>query len=194
MLVRSCVFMQHLFIRSPFKFRHCYSASCFHLYADLWLPGDRCVWNKHLPGSTKVAPWQRVSGSGSKQRVHASTHRISWRNGGAAWACVSSFRQWERLKKSHTTGSWPRWTLLCLQGSILSWVEGPTQDHYKLSPVIATLELHFLHFIHQPSWLTWFQLCIITIFFRKLCFTVKEDRKVSFYTVCSHHYLFSLCS
>lgn len=101
-----------------FKFRHCYSASCSHLYADLWLPGDRCVWNKHLPGCTEVAPWQWVSGCGSEQRVHASTHSLSWRNGDTTWACMNSSRQLERLRECSTTGSWLRRTLFCLQDSI----------------------------------------------------------------------------
>ncbi|XP_054625866.1 CKLF-like MARVEL transmembrane domain-containing protein 4 isoform X1 [Dunckerocampus dactyliophorus] len=54
--------------------------------SDLWLPGHRCVWLKHFPGSTALAPWQREPESNSEQRVHASTHGLSWRNGSAARA------------------------------------------------------------------------------------------------------------
>lgn len=119
---------------SPLKFRHCYFASSFHLYADIWLPGDRCVWNKHLPGCAEVAPRQWVSGGGSEQRVHASTHSLSWRNGGTTWACVSSSRQSEGLRNNSTTGSWLRRTLFCPQDSISFkfWVERPSQAHHKV--------------------------------------------------------------
>lgn len=131
---RNCVSMQRLVLWFPFKFLHCYCTSCFHLYADLWLPGDRCVWNKHLSGGTEVAPWQWVPGGDSDQRVYASTHGFAWRNGGEAWACMSAGRQSDRLRESHTTGSWLRWMLLCLQNSISfkSWVEGPSQANHML--------------------------------------------------------------
>lgn len=131
---RNSLFMQRLVFCIPFKSRHCYSASFFCLYADLWLPGDRCVWNKHLPGGAEVAPWQWLSGGASDQRVHASTHGITWRNGGATWACMSAGRQWERLRESHTTGSWLRWRLFCLQNSnsVKSWAERPSQAHHTL--------------------------------------------------------------
>uniref|UniRef100_A0A8C7X9U5 CKLF-like MARVEL transmembrane domain containing 4 n=1 Tax=Oryzias sinensis TaxID=183150 RepID=A0A8C7X9U5_9TELE len=61
-----------------FRFRRCCCASC----AGLWLPGDRCVWIKHLPGSTAVSPGQRQSGGSSGQRLHPSSHGVSRRNGG----------------------------------------------------------------------------------------------------------------
>ena len=102
----TCVAMQ--LFSDPF--RHCYSTSCFHSCADLWLPGDRCVWNKHLPGGAAVAPRQWVSGGGPDQRVHASAHGLSRRNGGETRARMSAGRQSDRLKEIHTTGSWLRRT------------------------------------------------------------------------------------
>lgn len=59
---------------------YCFSASCFHLHVDLWLPGDRCVRGKHLPGRPEVAPCQRLSGSGSVQGLHSGAHGISGRD------------------------------------------------------------------------------------------------------------------
>lgn len=162
-----CVSMQRS-VHSSFKFRHCYYASCFHLYADLWLPGDRCVWNKHLLGCAEVAPWQWMSGGGSEQRVHASTHSLSWRNGGTTWACVSSSRQSERLRTNRYRQLTE--TLFCLQDSISFkvWVERPSQAHHKVltshhntSAELSgwSVNLHFIAadklcgLVYQASWL-----------------------------------------
>lgn len=95
---------------------YCFSASCFHLHVDLWLPGDRCVRGKHLPGRPEVAPWQRLSGSGSVQGLHSGAHGISGRDGGEVRARMSEqarpadnqMDQWEATVRAGDLG----WTVL----------------------------------------------------------------------------------
>lgn len=66
---------------------HCFLCFPF-LGADLRLPGDKRLWPEHLPGGAAVAPWQRVSGGSSEQRVHPSTHGVPRGDGGPARAGV----------------------------------------------------------------------------------------------------------
>lgn len=84
---------------------YCFSASCFHLHVDLWLPGDRCVRGKHLPGRPEVAPCQRLSGSGSVQGLHSGAHGISGRDGGEVRARMSKHAR----QTIRWTNGKPRW-------------------------------------------------------------------------------------
>lgn len=84
---------------------HCFSASCSHLHVDLWLPGDRCVRGKHLPGRPEVAPRQRLSGSGSVQGLHSGAHGITGRDGGEVRARVSKHAR----QTTRWTNGKPRW-------------------------------------------------------------------------------------
>lgn len=82
------------------------SASCPHSFTGLWFPGDVCVRRKRLFGDTEVAPRQRLSGHNSVQRVHQSTHGVSWRDGSKTGACMSAGRQSDELREGGSAGSY----------------------------------------------------------------------------------------